>query len=104
MRKFKNVCFEHMFETVSCAVNDVPELLGRTTFLTICIFLRELMLMINKLKGNHLKDLSKQFCSSSESSEQSEKLSKSSIICLISFFKCICTLLKIIVNNSFHLY
>ena len=39
------------------------------------------------------------------SSESLEKLSKSSIICLITFFlfQCIYTLLKTLVDNSFHL-
>ena len=42
--------------------------------------------------------------SSSESSGPSEELFKPSIICLITFFQYIYTILKIFMDNSFHLY
>ena len=40
---------------------------------------------------------------SSSDSEESEEFPKYSVICLITFVKCIYTLLKILTDNSFHL-
>ena len=50
------------------------------------------------------KNLTALIFSSSEPSESSGELSKSSIISLTTFFSMYLTILKILVNNSFHLY
>ena len=70
---------------------------------TICtvLFQHIYLLMINKLKYNQLKYLSKHIYSSSESSEED---SNPSIICLTTFFQYIYTLLKLLVDNSFNPY